>query len=331
MSISLTCHLSSLSINSGDEVIVIPVSYGNVGDSSLVYGESEHCNLAWLPMIATCEDYGQLKLSDSSRSVCSIFLDDVNSSLMNNEQVKKEKDNAPIYFGKSYYLFKRDSFNEALRGEFLTDTDCIARVSNQERLLDIEKIESGEELFAYLAGASLMDVNQRSVQRYSRIVIRKDIFDSLVERQYTEHKEKTTQRSREYVSTMATNTNPSVDHLQSRVAGLVNGSQKLAFAVTNTARYAAYAAKAAGINDKPLENEALVESIVLWSLVARIYREVGKSFYPNVRRHHDMEPIHALSSVIVEKVENKVSNNLKYWAPENGYDAETQQQEKWND
>lgn len=66
-----TCHLSSLKINAGDEIIILPISYSALKETSeMVYGTGSQCIIAGMPLFGTYRDFGMVDLNESSESNC---------------------------------------------------------------------------------------------------------------------------------------------------------------------------------------------------------------------------------------------------------------------
>jgi hypothetical protein len=334
-SFTTTCHLSSLEILEGDEVILLPVKYTHVTEINMVYGTNSACTLSWLPMIGKYNGFGGISLNRESKNICNLFRGNINKNLNNIESVRLEKSKRKFNFSDNFYLFKRENFNEVQGCEFGSDVELIEKSKDENSYYQTNGIDTNEKLLSYLYNGGLLEINSSTVNRFGFLLIKKDVLDDVIKIQYPDLFDDVIDKS-----TTLLNSGNSTDNLFSigedrlgrDILGLFNVDNylvhKLSSVIVTTIR-------SIYLIDNSLIKNKIINSIVsymaYYSLISRLYRDVGKSFYPNVRKHRDMKPIHTLNTIVNQYIEKRRSDNLEYWSEENGYDKEENERYEWDD
>lgn len=323
---STTCHLSSIEICENDDVVILPIKYEYLTETcQLVYGTNGSCTIAHLPLFGKYCDYGKVKLNSESEMNCDIFRVHVNKNLMNNASLKSKKERSSYYFGESLYIFKRESFDEADRCEWYSDTDLIKLSSDESRYLNIDEIESNSELLDYLSIGALTEINSRTVSRFGYVLIKRDIYDAMIKNEYSDDQDRVSGKIHELLNSEFNDElhdQVTEHHFSSNVLEIFNGDKYL----SNRLFMAVYLL----IKTQSQSPEFLV-GLLNWSLINRMYRDLGKSYYPNVRRHGNMKPLHALSSIVKKHIEDRKDKNIKSWQCDNGNSEKIPERYLWDD
>lgn len=76
--------------------------------------------------------------------------------------------------------------------------------------------------------------------------------------------------------------------------------------------------------------ESFINGLLHWSLVSKLYADIGKSFYPNVRRHGSMKQVFELNNIVNEHITNRKLENLKSYRL-NGNNDDIPENIEWDD
>ncbi|WP_141194981.1 hypothetical protein [Vibrio sp. V15_P4S5T153] len=323
-----TCHLSSLEIVEDEEVVILPVKYQHIREpSQLVYGSNSSCTLAHLPLFGKYDDFGMVKLNPESEENCTVFRTEINKNLMNNDENRKKVNEARYYFGDKFYIFKRKEYDEAEGFEFDSDASIIEKASDESNLLRISSISSNSELLELINARALLEIDGSDVNRFGYHLIKKSIYDNIIEDVYKETKIRVTEKIQNLLNTEVED--KEMIHFKIGESKLGRDTLEL----FNDDSYLIYKLiyPVRTMIECQVQSAQFNEGLLHWSLICRLYREIGKSFYPNVRRVASMKEIYAVNSIINKHIDERREANLKYWSPENGYDDEEKQRNEWND
>ena len=303
MSYNRTCHLSSLEISEGDEVVLIPVRYGYISHSHLVYGTNNECTIASLPMIGKYNGYGSIDLLKESVSVCDNFRSKINNSLMNNTEYREKIKNSKFNFKENFYLFKRSGYNEVDKTYFYADSDLIQKSKEELDLFSIQEIKDNEYFLSLLSNASLVSVNSRTANRFSFQLIRKDVYDSMVLGLYESKKQRVQEKINKIFSSEwneETRSDFGQDYIGTGVIELFNSDNYL---VNDVMMFITNYLRTKNTSDNGYQSfiDDYKIGMVNWSLICGMYANLGKSFYPNVSKHQEMNDILVLNEIIKKK------------------------------
>ena len=325
---TITCHLSSIEICEGDDVVILPIKYQHLTETcQLVYGTNQSCTVAHFPLFGKYTDYGQVTINEESEVNCNIFRESVNKGLMNNQEKREKKERSRFYLGDRFYVFKRSEFNEAERTEFYSDRDLIELAEDKDRYLKINEIDSNKELLDFLNIGALTELNENRANRFGYILIRRDIYNSMISEMYSAKKERVIENINKMLDIDFDNDQDALfkigeNYLSRDVLELYNFDSHLAFDTIEIVRLLIKT------KQKP---EHFIEALLHWSLICNMYSDLGKSLYPNVSKRGTMKHIYTLNSVVQNHIENRKEANRKYYSEKEGYDQETAKREEWND
>jgi hypothetical protein len=351
MSHYATCHLSSLLITNDEAVILLPMAYSHMRSThTSCYGSDSDCKPFGLPLQGQYDDYGSMKLSPISESVGKSWLETINTSYKNNpENITKSWQNMTL---RNLYIFKRDEFNEPQHGGFISDNSALLMSETREGLYEKHTIDSMKNLFSILYDGALLDISHFEVNRMGFLLIKQAIFDAIVADFYAEvparvklklvnyyqqaldakahfntldpkalsEDRKAEDRIAFRLADKATEIN---EHkLSSDILELFNDNQALIQDLVSTLQ--------AGIErgDSTDDMAPLFDHCVQWSLIMRIYRENGKSLFPNTTRVSNMAPLAALNRVVSQAIETNRQNNISNIKSDNSYEDLSPEEQK---
>ncbi|MFS1429932.1 hypothetical protein LMH73_023165 [Vibrio splendidus] len=325
---STTCHLSSIEIREGDDVVILPVKYRHLTETcQLVYGTNSSCTIAHLPLFGKYGDYGQVKLNEESEENCTIFRKRVNKYLMNNSENRAKKNKDFFYCGDSFYVFKRQDFDEAESCEWSTDIELIKQADNELRHLNIDEIDSNEKFLNFISIGALVEADKIKVNRFGYILIRRDIYSAATQELYFERSKRVQGNIKallnsEFTGDVDTLYRISESYLSRDILELHNFDNYLVFQMLELVRLLMQA------NRCP---ESFIDGLLHWSLVSKLYSDLGKSFYPNVRRHGNMKPVYTLNSIVQKHIDNRRLANKEDWLIDNDAKEPTPESKEWDD
>lgn len=316
---STTCHLSSIEICNGDDVVIVPIKYTHLTETSqLVYGTNSSCTIAHLPLFGKYDDYGKVILNKESEEICNIFRLNINKYLMNNKK-NFEKKAQSIFHTDSFYIFKRNDFNEADSVKWYSDIEIINLSNNIDTLFKINEITSNKELLDYLDISAIVETNGRVVNRFGYLLVRKDIYNSMIKEMYSDNIKRITNNIQSLFNNKE-DYHLTENHLSSNVLELTNSDNYLVFKTLIIINLF--------IKTKQT-SESFLDGLLHLSLICKIYSDLGKSFYPNVRRHSNLKPLYVFNSILKEHIEKQKEDNIKNWKIDNS--EEIPEYKKWND
>lgn len=80
-----TCHLSSLLIKEGEEVVLIPTRYASLKETTtMCYGTNGSASLFLTPIFGKSDGFGSITINKESEFVANELLSMINNSLQNN-------------------------------------------------------------------------------------------------------------------------------------------------------------------------------------------------------------------------------------------------------
>lgn len=327
-----TCHLSSLEICEGDNVVLIPIKYQNLTETcQLVYGTNLSCTIAGLPIFGKYTEFKLIDIDPESEENFDIFRNKINKSLMNNPKTKETKANSKFYLGNSFYLFKRKEYNEVDRTEWYSDKEIIALTNKPERFYQTEKIESNNELLNYLSIGGLIETGGGAVNRFGYILIRLDIFEQITNSElYIERKSHISRELEELSNRKISNIDElfcdiTESFLASKILTLFNFDGYLVYDMLLIIRNKMNPNKSSEFSPN------FLKGLQYWGLVCAVYADLGKSFYPNVRRHGTMQHLQVFNNIVNSHIDNRVALNKENWLSDNDSEDPIPDNKLWND
>lgn len=282
------CHLSGLIIKEESEskFILIPMAYKISQTNFLTYLTSESVYPLSLPII-TNNLYDN---DDKDNVILNIF----KAELSNNTNGK-------------YYSLNSEEI------EYLTDSELFSKVENKET---VSKINLSSNLARL---TNIFKINNNSLLRLGYILIDQDFLNVLIDKNYSDYKLVTESN----ISNLISKYNVSENNFKSKMnismselhnaLGLRNeeysGFENILVIINNALKC---------YNEKNTTYDSnfqkIVDSLVLMSLIYRIYNDLGKSFYPKISNNYSNKLINRFSGFVEKYAEKKsVDSNGNYF------------------
>ena len=160
-------------------------------------------------------------------------------------------------------------------------------------------------------------------------MIRKDIYDAMINKMYADKSKRVSSKISDLLNTEWSEEiyfEIGADKLGSKTLEFFNSDDYLTNKILYIVRLIIKAGASSMVNTNDISNAMLT-----WSLICGVYRDLGKSFYPNVRKHRDMKPIYTLNSIVNDHIDTRRKANIEYWSEENGYSADEAGRSEWDD
>jgi len=338
-----TCHLSGIGISANESVIMVPVRYSHLTNSTTqVYSSDRSAHIAGIPLKSYYDEYGSVDKIENDWLI-NPLLNDINKGLINNEKFNPLKG---YFFGNRYALLKRDGFpNQFQNLEFLSDHAIIKKMQDRENLHNIQKIEDKESFISLLSSNELFSVSGDTVYRHGHILIKSSFLNKLIQSHYKINLEKIKIAIQEHIMLpleddvikkdiiMMHGNKISKDYFSSRVLNLLNDNHTISYEEYEVLKQirAHYLLKK--YDNKELFEKKIsefVNSVALQTIISVIYADIGKTFYPNASTHTGHKALYNYAKVLKSELEDLNSKNKEEYSLENGYDLETQKRYQWN-
>jgi hypothetical protein len=323
-----TCHLSSLELQEGEKVLLIPIFYSNITELNLYNQSNDSCSIAWTPMNATYIGGGSVKLSEEANLVCDAFRESINKNLVNIDSVREHKSKQRVNF-TNFYLFNKNKEDEIESSLDCSDSKIILKSKNTTHYYKTDGITTNSELLNYLQYSYLTSVCSDSVSRFGYQIIKKDIYDSIVNKIYLE-KQKRISSNLNNLLDLEWNEDLYFEIGQDKLAADTLELYNINKYLVNKMLYIVQDLIKAQKSNLDC-HDAFFSSIIDWSLLITLYSETGKTFYPNARKQSNMMPVHTLNSVINTHIDEKRAINRNFWSVKNGYCSDQADKEEWNE
>lgn len=331
-SYSATCHLSSLLISENEEMIVLPMAYGDMQTgSTLTYLTNYGCEPLWL---ATKTIYSGFKYGAIEKETIAdkYLLNWVNTSTF--EQQKTS-------FLCDIFFKLKDDDSKVLRYRHHSNSSIFDKLSINANIIN-PSFDSVTKLFESISSEELLMKNNR-LNRIGFISIKKSVYDTLAKGFYKKYHDKVKRNIKKLVNE-AIKANEELDIAYKAISDYPSASEdekrKLRHLQRQTSFEGSSFDNALGffndgeslkrmivqslsdlLNEKKNLND-MINAIAMTSTIMKIYRDNGKSLFPNSNRYGDMEPVHALNQAIGQQIDTIINDSLKEHLSE--YDEEYQ-------
>lgn len=284
------CHLSRMPIKENESVLCIPMSYEHI-DVNLYYVTSDEVTPCFVPFNANYN--GKFEIEEEKNTMSVLF-----------SKYLESKSNS------TFYKYAIDENSEYKNSVVL--------------LNDIENDNYKKQMIGINNFKDYISVSHDSLVRHGYLLIKRDFFDKYIAENYSELKTKIYDSLIDVVmkdkdrSKMIRFDNDYYDRENSHVRTeevrkalmFFNGSDESIKDITQTLSYLRKKNKTESVD---LLNNAkfidTINSLVDLGLLKLIYRELGKSFYPELNRL-DREQFIGFHNLIVDYT-NKRSDNLE--------------------
>lgn len=299
------CHLTSLSINLNDDVVIVPVSYGYMMEvNSLCYGSNKSCNVSWVPLFAKFKGYGVggIEFSEESSNSAKMFLKNVNKCLLNNQKNRKVASIRPYSFENKFFIFNDENNNILEENEYTRPSDYINFSNDDSKFFKTEKIKSVNELFHLINNGSLINIKNDSPSTISYIMIKKSVYDAMLLNKYKDH---FNQVKMDVMKLIETEYNPEKfeyisEYTLSERLKFFNNHNSLIY---NISKIIDEIIESNDKSDDMIKIKMdLSKSLAHWSVIDHLYRSTSKSYYPNKTRPKNMKILHSLTSIINKQI-----------------------------
>jgi hypothetical protein len=331
-------------IKPNEPIILFPMAYSHMRSTHTgCYGSDDDCKPFGLPLQGNYDDYGSMTVAPSSESVASTWLASINASLKNNpDNITQGWRNITP---RELYIFKCENHNQPEHGGFISDANALKKATAREGLYEKTALESVSEVLSVLYDGALLDICSHQVNRMGFLLIKQSIFDALIADFYVDLPAKIKQKVSDYYQ-QALVAKAHVDTLDPQVVDrkILRKADKAAEINEHTLSYEVLEL----FNDDmslvrdlvkiledgiealtPLvEMSAIIEHTVRWSLLMRIYRDNGKSLFPNVNRIGNMAPVDALNRVVSQAIRTTRDSNISNVRSDNSYDELSPEEQK---
>ena len=329
MSSSTTCHLSGLSINEGEIVVALPIRYSEVlNPSTLIYQSNSAVFPFWLPIEGRYAPYGNMTQIDDKSASNVMFL-----KFLNDHLLKKDK-KIPALLSHGFCAFQ-DERGIPEQGEFISQESAKNKLDNKE-IVDICGFRSLTEFVSLVSNRALFDYNGKTFNRVGLIFIKKSILSAFSEKnqnlksalseiessatEYFSSKKTAWEKFKlarkqnvesDTLDDLMDEANMSEDYILNNILGMFNGSRDICHSLRRELSTTWFEAG--------IDIDSLVHSTTLFASIEQTYQRLGKSYYPNVYRPHNMSGVIDMAKVIIEETKKIERKNKKYFK-ECGYD-----------
>lgn len=342
------CHLSGLPIDEGSPVLVLPVKFGAVTESSLCYQSDRLVRAFAMPVTGVLSDYGNINTSgvaiDRLRQHVEKNLADNNPRCQIGEVTK------PLPYGfdpsNNYAAMRRDNYNEAQRGEFCNESELLAlhmKPNEATKRFPLKSV-TASELLSLLRIAALSELSGGHIYRLTYIMIDKTFFDNLIAAHYQAEAEAIKNGILDLVLNAPERVKADgfdelfewlLFRLENEAVNLIafDSSDQPRDAMFKPLRKVAEVYHSVENDaDKEKALSALkewIDVITCYAMLQRVYRDQGKTYYPQVSRAN-VERQNQFTAFLYAQQEKRRQAKLKEYSPENGYDQETQGRYQWS-
>lgn len=340
------CHLSGLPIDEGSAVLLLPVKFGAVTESSLCYQSDRLVRAFAMPVSGILSDgYGGVTTSGMAMELLRLH---VEKNLADNSpacQLGAEPVPYRLAPSNRYAAIRRGNFDEAHPGEFCSEIELLALHNDPNNATTRYPLKTltAEQLLSLFRRASLSQLSGGHIFRLTYIMIDKTFFDNLVSAHYQAEWDAV----KNGLMALALN----APEYQKR-DDMENLSDWLLFCLENDAMKvmdfdsddqpreamsptlrkmtAAYHA-AKGTRDEANALSALTEWVdvmTCYAILQRVYRHLGKTYYPQVSRANT-ERQNQFTAFLYAQQEKRRQTKREEYSPGNGYDEDTQNRYQW--
>lgn len=338
-SYSGTCHLSSMAISENEDVLLIPVSYGSVVETStILYGAHHACHPLFLPMIGKYNGFGSIKNIINERDV-DHFRGMINHKFFNQE---KFLDPNKKFMRATYAVFKNE-YNSEQCLQFLSDSDIKDNINNQTNIHKRTSFENNNEILEVLTRNQLCYVDH-NVHRIGQILIKKSFFNAMIKNHYQPRKEKIESLLYDFLYNPLPDDelvddrfmhDPILNHefFKSNILQLFN-NDSVDYELYNTLALCRQTFQTGddsmkdGIRNSEKVSE-FVDSLVNLALILHIYADIGKTFYPNSKPIKNMSCLNDFAKTLEEELQNVKSLNISNFKDNNGDECDVPSMEFW--
>jgi hypothetical protein len=324
-----TCHLSSLLISEDEDVIVLPMKYGNMKEGNgITYLTNNSCEPLALSIVAKYDGYGAIIHKENE--IDTLFTEQINSSLKNNKEQHQSNQNPMLMYNNYFVIAKEANSDRNIRYRHYNDESLSEILLNEDNIPSLNGFDSVENLIKIISSEELLKVDS-SLNRIGLIFIKKSIYNSLIKgfykKKYAEirrnvtalvdtHKsnvEKFNLYRTDYDYITASLKEKKVMRELERKIELSPHSIQDACFFFNDCEHLSLQIKImikSGLKNN-LNLKKLINTITTTAILMCVYRDNGKSLYPNTNRYSDMQPVMALSNVISNEIDNIIEVGTK--------------------
>lgn len=267
------CHLSGLIVEaeSDNSFILIPMAYKLSQTNFLTYLTSESVYPLSLPII-TNNLYDN---NDKNNVILNIFKADLSNNT-----------------NKKYYSLKTNDI------EYLSDIELLNKIEKET----IEKINLDSNLAAL---NNMFIVNNNNVLRMGYILINVEFLNVLIEKNYSDYKSLIQENIQELIKkymVKENNFNATKNISMVELHNALGFKNEELYTFENILKIMNIALKCYNEEDKNYDDnfQKILDSLLLMSMIYKIYNDLGKSFYP--------KPISNYSNKLINKFSEFVSN-----------------------
>lgn len=341
-SFNSTCHLSSMAISENEPVLLLPISYGYVSDTStLIYGTNQSCHPLWVPFIGKYNGYGSVEDVTNEGDILRLRKT-INNRLFNNDKYA-ERQKEGKYLGSFYTVFKNDGSSDFKRLEFLDDQSIWHNIHNRINVPSIQSIDDNEELLNLITRNHLSGFNCH-VNRIGYNLIKKSFFDAMVANHYSKTKTlienniynlvRNSHKGDELINDKFRHSPEfNINYFSSKVLCLFNDDDSIShdlFQIIMLFRLVQQTTEE-NLDQENFDAQlkTIVDSIVNLALILHIYADIGKSFYPNVKPRKNMKCLNDFAETLSKAISSTREKNIEDFKINNGDDEEIPASEQW--
>lgn len=331
-----TCHLSGMAISENEDVILLPISYGTVSDTStFCYGTNSACHPHWLPFFGKYNGYGNIENVKNEVDL-NYFRSTVNHYLFNNERfIEKPKFG---YLTSLYCIFSGEN-NRLTKLEFLNDTEILKNFNKRTNLDVTQAFDNNETLLNYLTSNYLCKVSG-DVKRIGYILIKESFFNAMIENSYLEIKEDIIENINNFLfekheyDEMINGKfyqDLSIESFRTDTLLLFNDHNSISYDLFKVIKgfRKKIQTQNGEIDDKFKSTiNKYTQTITNLALILHMYADIGKSFYPNTSPLKNMSALNDFANVLSQEIEKVKDQNIKNFKANNG-DVKMPEYVKW--
>lgn len=336
-----TCHLSGMAISEDEDILLLPIVYGSVTDTStLCYGTNKSCYPAWSPIFGKYNGYGNIENVVNKGDLFRLRKT-INGSLFNHEKFATRQKEGK-WLGSFYAIFDKEKHAGFEGLEFLTDAQIMTNIKERKNIHEIQSFEDDISLLEALTNNNICYINH-GVSRLGNILIKKSFFDTIIQNHYQKTKDILTKNMNEFFYKVHDDDKNNdgrfthshavnIDRFRSHTLCLFNDSHSISYDFFYILKLLREVLHLKTYTDKEYMDsvlEEIIENVVDFALLLHIYADIGKSFYPNTNPLKNMKCLHNFAETLKSELESVRDQNISRFKSDNGDDEDVSEFEMW--
>lgn len=203
---------------------------------------------------------------------------------------------------QKYFTLKDPKYNKLVTSNYWTDEQVKRLSLDKSNSYHKGEIWDIDALLDMLEIGALFSNESGDIGRHGYLLVRKDVFDSLLSKLY--HVD--AKRVESNIKQMFSNKKLVLESDLEKALEIQNHCDSLFQHLANDITEKKF--------DGCIGEQAVYDVFVRLSVIVKMYSALGKSFYPNVHRKVEMEQLYNFNSVINEFITRRVECNENTWS-----------------